>query len=302
MLRSLPSLILLALLPLAIQDTASGQWPTDAQLDRLPPPQIPATVPETTRVPQGTGSTAPGELLPPEEIVSPDEPDTWIMPTYWFHVVDWEGGAEIGISGTDGNSQATSFRAGTKLKRKTEVDEWTFDVTYLKASANGIESQHNAIQNYRYERSFGDTRWSWFAKEYLEYDEFKAFDLRLALNGGVGHKFIDTDVTKLKGRFGAGVSHEIGGPSDEWVPELVYGADFERKLTERQKLSLTVDYFPEFGAFHNYRMVSDFGWEVLLDEAHNLNLKLSVNDRYDSTPNGRKPNDINYALLLLWKL
>lgn len=123
-----------------------------------------------------------------------------------------------------------------------------------------------------------------------------------ALNSGIGYKFIDTETTKLKGRYGLGVSHEFGGVSDEWVEELVYGADFNRQLTKRQKLDLTIDYFPEWGNFDNYRMVTQFGWEVLLSEEHNLNLKLSVNDRYDSTPDGAKPNIINYGLLLLWKL
>ncbi len=40
----------------------------------------------------------------------------------------------------------------------------------------------------------------------------------------------------------------------------------------------------------------------LLDEEANLSLKLSAQDRYDSTPNGLRPNDINYSILLLWKL
>ena len=39
---------------------------------------------------------------------------------------------------------------------------------------------------------------------------------------------------------------------------------------------------------------------LLFDQ--NLSFKLSVIDRYDSTPDGRKPNDLDYALLLLWKL
>ena len=34
----------------------------------------------------------------------------------------------------------------------------------------------------------------------------------------------------------------------------------------------------------------------------NLSLKVSAFDRYDSTPQGRRPNDLDYALLLLWKL
>jgi hypothetical protein len=33
-----------------------------------------------------------------------------------------------------------------------------------------------------------------------------------------------------------------------------------------------------------------------------LSLKTGVVDRYDSTPNGRLPNDITYFVTLMWKL
>jgi putative salt-induced outer membrane protein YdiY len=292
---------MLAFLALCALNTAVAQWPTDEHL----------AAPQTVQLPTATEqlpSVAPMESLAPStfgaigELAAGQTSDSWVLPTYWISAVDWDGGVEVGINGTDGNAQTTSVRAGVNLGRKTEFQETKFDLTYLKATAEGVKTQHNIIQNFGYERSFGDSRWSFFAKEFMEYDEFKAFDLRLALNSGLAFKFIDTEITTLKGRYGAGVSREFGGPSDDWVPELVYGVDFKRQLTKRQKLALTVDYFPEWRNFDNYRMVTDLGWEVLLDEEHNLNLKLSVNDRYDSTPNGRKPNDINYALLLLWKL
>lgn len=270
--------------------TSIGGWP----VAQLPPP--------IEALPPIEPSQPPPALGPYDPIEAPVEPGSWVLPTYWFNPVNWDGGVEIGVNGTAGNAEAVSIRTGGELKRTTDLYELTADITYLKASADGVETQHNALFNSGLERSLGDSRWSFFLKDSLEYDEFKAFDLRFAANAGLGFQFIETEKTKLKGRYGAGTSYEIGGPNDEWIPELVYGADFERQLTERQKLALTVDYFPEWGNFRNYRLVTDFGWEVLLDEEHNLNLKLSINDRYDSTPNGLKPNDINYALLLLWKM
>ena len=33
-----------------------------------------------------------------------------------------------------------------------------------------------------------------------------------------------------------------------------------------------------------------------------LSIKLNVIDRYDSTPNGARPNDVDYALVLIWAL
>ena len=326
MLRKLPSFVLLASLFLASLESATAQWPTDdlLYLYRSPTSQVPAAT-ETPRIAQGTIATspelngpgmlpAPAEQIPPGALTVPgqlpaaeplpvaEDSNSWILPSYWFNPVGWEGSLQVGINGTSGNSETTSYVLGSDLKRKTELYELKFDMNYVNTSANGVETQNNAIQNLRYERNFGGSPWSFFTREYLEYDEFKPFDLRLALNAGIGYKFIDTEATTLKGRYGAGVSHEFGGPSDDWVPELVYGADFRRQLTKRQKLELTVDYFPKWGNFDDYRMVTQLGWQVVLSEKHNLNLKLSVNDRYDSTPDSGKPNILNYALLLLWKL
>ena len=305
MFRQRLSYLLLASSFLSLPMSVLAQWPTDQELYRLPPIQSPVST-ESPRVAQNTIVEAPELIapadLPVTELPITEESDSWIMPTYWFNLVDWEGSLEVGINGTSGNSESTSFIIGSKLKRKTKQYETTFDFNYVNTNANGVETQNNAIQNFRYERKFGESRWSFFAREFLEYDEFKPFDVRLALNSGLGYKFIDTEATQLKGRYGLGTSHEFGGVNDDWVMELVYGADFSRQLTERQKLELTVDYFPEWGNFDNYRMVTQFGWELLLSQEHNLNLKLSINDRYDSTPDGAKPNIINYGLLLLWKL
>jgi hypothetical protein len=86
------------------------------------------------------------------------------------------------------------------------------------------------------------------------------------------------------------------------VAEAVFGADLAHQLSDRQKMALTIDYFPEWEDFVNFRLVTDASWTVALDDASKLSLKLSANNRYDSTPNGRKPNDVIYALLLLWQL
>ena len=43
------------------------------------------------------------------------------------------------------------------------------------------------------------------------------------------------------------------------------------------------------------------GQKVLLDEEKNLSLRLGVLEIYNSVPNGARPNDLDYALVLLWK-
>lgn len=247
-------------------------------------------------------SLIPASYAAAQEPIGRYEPtptDEWIE--FTPSLVDWEGTLELGINASEGNAQSLSMRSGGDLKRETETNIWEVDLSYAKTSSNSIETQHNALFNAKHEYLFVSP-WTLFTRFGTEYDEFKAFDLRLSLNTGLGFRHVDSEFTKFKSRAGVGVSREYGGPSDDYVPEATFGLDFEHQINERQKFTAIIDYFPDWRDFADYRLVTDVGWEVLLDEAAHLSLKLSVLDRYDSTPNGRKPNDIDYALLLLWKL
>ena len=225
----------------------------------------------------------------------------WYWPSDYFTTGDWSKSAELGINGTDGNSESMSLVAGLKLKRKTDTDVNDLRLTGQKTSTNGEETQNNTLLYYDYEHFLGTSPWSLFVKSGLEYDEFKAFDLRLFVNSGLAYKFIRTKDLTTGVRFGVGTSREFGGPEDRWIPELLFGFDHEHQVNSRNKVSFKADYYPEWSDFENYRVVLDASWEYLLDSTGNLNVKLSAIDRYDSTPNGAKPNDINYALLLMYK-
>ncbi len=223
-------------------------------------------------------------------------------PSVWFDRQAWKGSVEFGLNGSDGNAQSLSFRTGGNLRRTTDSSLLAIDMTYARTTANSIETQNNALLGIRQDWLFGESPWTVFAATTLEYDEFKAFDVRTAVNAGFGYQLIKTDATRLIGRFGSGFSREIGGPDDSYVPEAVFGLDFERQLTKRQKLIAKSDFLPDWSDFTNYRVVTTVGWEILLDDEANLSLKVGAIDRYDSTPNGRKANDFDYSLLLIWKL
>ncbi len=117
----------------------------------------------------------------------------------------------------------------------------------------------------------------------------------------MGYAFIKRDTRQLAGRFGSGASREFGGGDETWVPEAVFGTDYEHKLSKRQKLSANVDYFPAWEDFTDYRIVSKASWELSLDEETHLSLKIGMIDRYDSTPFGLDPNDVDYFVTLMWK-
>ncbi|MGB7325748.1 MAG: DUF481 domain-containing protein [Rubripirellula sp.] len=213
----------------------------------------------------------------------------------------WDSNAEFGIDGSGGNAETLALQTGLELKRKTDLHTFAIDFDYRQASSRDVTTEDNGRFNLDYDRVLGNPMWSAFGKFGLEWDEFKAFDLRINTNAGLAYNWIRTDDITFITRFGAGASKEIGSPDDSWTPEAVFGIEGERQITERQKLKAKVDYFPAWDDFTNYRLVADASWEILLDGSDNLSLKLAATDRYDSTPQGAKPNDIYYSLLLLYK-
>lgn len=248
-------------------------------------------------------------LIDPAAVTQPTPMDLVITPTprwyqlgYWLGPDPWEGHVELGLNGSQGNNDVLSMRAGGHLKRKTNRWKFDSDLQYNKNVANSIETQNDAKLDVRLDRILGASPWTLFFLNNVIYDEFQAFDLQLSLTGGVGYQVFDTETLDLLARFGAGTTREFGGPDNEWAPNALFGLDYEHRITKTQRLVATVDYYPEFDDFTRYRVVTDAGWEIDLDKPENVSLKFSIVDRYDSTPNGRDPNNFDYAMLLIWGL
>lgn len=239
-------------------------------------------------------------LLPTQAPISIAQAPKWYHFAYWFGPTPWDIGFELGINGAEGINEALSFRTGGHLKRET--DNWKFDNTlvYNKNTANGLETQNNALLDVRVDRKLADSPWSLYFMNQELYDEFQAFDLRVSGNAGIGFQLIDTEHLDLVSRFGAGASREFGGPEDNTAYEALFGLEYDHEITKTQRLYAKADYFPEWEDFSRYRVVTDIGWEIDLDRPGNMSLKFSVIDRYDSTPNGVNPNEVNYAVLLIW--
>lgn len=218
----------------------------------------------------------------------------------WYNYKAWNGSFDLGANGSEGNSQSFNLRAGLNMKREAPWNITTLTANYVNTSANSIQTADRLFLDGRYEWLFVGSPWSLYVHETTDYDEFRAFDVRVTADAGVGYDFWKTDLSRFKGRLGPGVSREIGGPNDEWIAELVFGLIYERQISKYQKFNFTVDYFPEITDYTNYRINAQINWEVVLDEINNLSMKIGVVDRYDSTDEGKKPNDIDYKTVIVW--
>jgi hypothetical protein len=243
---------------------------------------------------------APEEILrlPPidEPMLEWPAAQVW-QPAYWD---PWEGSVELGLSGTEGNSETFNVRFGLTAKHQTETFVQTLQVTSIQKSASGVTTANTALIDGRLEWPLPQWRWNYFIHGLWEYDEFKAFSYRVSGDTGLGFEFIQTPATTLVGRSGVSVSHEVGGPEDAWNPELLFGAELKHRFNPMHSISGKAEYYPNVTDWDDFRLNSQASWEIALSHAWGLSLKLSVIDRYDSSPQGARPNDLDYSTLLLW--
>jgi len=258
----------------------------------------------TGAVPDAVAAEDAGAALPEAEYVVedaqvPEEPTENEEPLRL-----WSGSFELGLDGTEGNSQTFNVRFGFEAKRETEASILSLDLDYNKKTSDGEETANKLLLDWRLERLFHDAPWTCHVHGTAEYDEYQAYDMRWSVDLGLGYRLLHTERTTLASRAGAGFSQEVGlpadEPDDENAVEAVFGLELSHELNERQQLSASADYTPDVSDFMDCRISTKAAWEVLLDESMNLKLKLQARNRYDSTPRGKKHNDLDYAAMLMW--
>jgi len=303
------SLVLtLFLIAWLVVGAAADDLPEPPGVLRLPPVDEPEAEngPELALPSEPEPEVDAGETATPEtdEVAEAASPPGYV-PVFLFpaytEMAAWSGSFELGLDGSSGNTETFNFRFGLDVERKWDIHQFDIDLDYIRKTADGVETANRSFLDWRYERLFRDSYWTWFVHGTFEYNDFEAWDARVTADTGLGYQLITTEATKLISRAGGGFSRKIGLPDDYWAPELVLGLDFEHKIGKRHRLKAKVDYTPDVTNFASFRINSQASWEMLIDEEMNLSLKLSVLDRYDSVPEGAKPNDLDYSAVVMWR-
>jgi putative salt-induced outer membrane protein YdiY len=214
----------------------------------------------------------------------------------------WSGNFDLGLDGENGSADTFNLRFGFRANRKTEQTVLSLAVDYLKQTASGADTADRLFAEGRYEWLFHDSRWSIFVHETCEYNEFEDYRVCDTADAGFGYRLIKNDDTTLIGRFGGGYSHYYGGEYDgEYYPESVFGMSLEQRLGKRQKFVATVEYAADVTNYARFRVRTQAAVEFLLAEETHLSLKIGVLDYYNSLQHETPGNDIDYAVMIMWK-
>ncbi len=214
--------------------------------------------------------------------------------------VEWSGEFEAGLNGSEGNSPQSKARVATRAERKSRSRVVALRASYSRASDDGNLSESRAFGEGRHDWLFSESRWQAYADGSIEFDEFKDYDLRATTGGGAAYRFIDDERTQLLGSAGFGIAREIGGSDNGITPEGVLELQLDHHLTQRQTLTSALTFFPDFHEPGEFRAVGSVQWDLVVEEGHPFKIRFGIEDRYDSTPEGFKPNDLDYYASLVW--
>jgi putative salt-induced outer membrane protein YdiY len=244
----------------------------------------------------------PNALLGSEPKVKPPE-GSWIEQVRKKPEKIWSGNIELGLAGSTGNTDVLKIRTGLAAKRDHQGNVLTSDFAYVLAEVNGEMRENKALWVLRDELRLQKSRWSALFSEALEFDQFRAFNLRNAMHAGFSYEFVKSERHNAKSRIGAGTSYDRNTATreDRWVPEGMLGGDFEYLLTDRIRIAAFADYFPNVADWGQFRLRLRAAGEFLIAPEFGLVLRTGIQERYDSRPGSGRRNDLDYFTTVLMK-
>ena len=201
---------------------------------------------------------------------------------------DWKGKGELGVVLARGNSETDTINAKVEAAREADLWKHGFGLAALRATNDGDRTAERYGAFWQTDYKFSERSYAFGGLRY-EDDRFSGFDYQASATAGLGHKFIDTDRTKLSGQAGVGyrrLKNSITGQTDA---DVIFGGEvkFEHALTDTTKV---IDKLVVESGSDNTFLANDLSLEVKINAAFALSAAVGV--RYNSDPPlGRKSTD-----------
>jgi len=241
---------------------------------------------ESAETDDGNGN---GGADPEAEEATPAEPmETQFLPA-------WDKTLSVGVNGKEGNTQSLSFNTQLKLTRETDRHRFEVEARYFYTQNDGERTQNEFRSQATRDWLDDDSPWIFFVRGGYEYDEFESWEHRLRAYAGPGYRFVDNEDFELLGRLGVGANYEFG-TVNELTPEGLLGSEIVRwHITENQTFEGELTVYPDLEELGEYRLTAKAEWQVEIDRASGLSLKLGVENQYESVTEGDdQHNDLKY--------
>ncbi len=205
----------------------------------------------------------------------------------------WKSRFDLGFSAASGNTDSQEIHVGVTSLRETDLNRTALDAAYFYGASNGDRTTNKLTAGILHDWLLPDTKWFYFATGRYDFDEFQSWEHRLSGGGGLGYHLIDEENFDLMLRAGLGVAKEIGSKRNQLIPEGLFGADVDWKITDRQSLVASTTYYPDLDDTGEFRAISTALWEYDFAATSNMSFVFGLLDEYQSKVDaGTKHNDL----------
>lgn len=237
-----------------------------------------------SRARQNSVATASGDVASPDGTSQPEQPDDG----GFLNLGAWDGGIELGLSLSSGNTREQAFALGLELKRvisKRWDHKLEFDLDYARRLGLTSKERYRGLYQLFYRGWDRRYLYSFVAGER---DRFSAFEYRITESFGAGYQILDSPRQKWSLEGGPGLRQTKlstislnmtttigGGFGNEFI--AVLNSDYGLQLTEGLSFSNKTRIF----VGEERTTVAN---ETALKARFNgvLSARLSLNVKYDS--------------------
>ncbi|WP_179952150.1 DUF481 domain-containing protein [Marinicella rhabdoformis] len=200
----------------------------------------------------------------------------------------WSGKGQLGFSMASGNSDSDNLNGSVELKIESEkwVNQSKLEAQY--ASSDGETTTDRFVFSGKTGYKWRDADHFFYASRY-ENDDFSGYDYTMSASVGWGHKFFESDKSKLLTELALGYKVQaVDADRSEVSGAILVGKmDYMRQLTETTKFEDVL--LIESGSDNTY-IQNDMGVALKVNEAFAVKLNYQYRHNTD-VPAGKEKTD-----------
>ncbi len=211
----------------------------------------------------------------------------------------WKRSVDVGLNGEQGTTETTNLTAGLHLDYEDQFKRWRLRGRYFLDRDDDGTSDNNSRLDLVRDWLVPSNRWFFRGEVSHQFDEFESWEHRITAAAGPGYHLVKRENYSIDTVLSAAFTREFGDRGDN-KGEGLLGLDYSWKVNDTLSLHfsnrLFVETTPSPG---EYRNLSIGEWKLLLAEQPGLNLRIGLENEYETSVEGDdKRNNLKYYMTL----
>ncbi len=211
----------------------------------------------------------------------------------------WNRSIDLGLHGERGTTETSTLTAGLNFNYRDEFKRWRLRGRYFLDRDGNSTSDNNSRVDLTRDWLIPSNRWFMRTSLSHQFDEFESWEHRIVASAGPGYRLIERPAHALDAIVGPAFTREFG-ERDADKGEGVFGLDYKWQLNETVSFEVSNQFFveatPNAGEIRN---LSIGEWKLVLAEKPGLNLKMGIENEYESSVEGDdEKNNLKYYMTI----